>query len=463
MFARMRLSLLCGVVLAMTALWTRGQFPSGEGQALQVPAQLPDTAPKKVEVQPKSQDKKPEAKKDDKPPVVPDAPQLTERAGTGPQAPPSLAPASAAVLVSALPPVYGDMLGATRYSPYLIATLPRGTQQAVRPGQVATFPLGTTFSQNVPTQIVQVQVGTQVIFDPQTEQRIEVPIFENRVQVVGPPAQAATGSIPVNVVRGAFKIAENESPRPVDRVYLNYNYFYDVNPSLSVPELPVSNVHRETFGLEKTFLDENASIGLRLPLLQLSGSQNFQGQGFGDLSIVMKYAFINEYVRMADGSLGPGNVLSGGLVVTAPTGNVVTFGARQPPIHTTYLQPWVGGILVRGDFYMQGFSSVAVPMDNRDTTFFFNSLQFGYRLFQASSGSDILTSVTPVVEVHVTNPLNNRNIQLLPIGAADIVSLTSGATFGLGSRSFLNLGANVPVTGPKPYGIEAVAQLNIRY
>ena len=44
-----------------------------------------------------------------------------------------------------------------------------------------------------------------------------------------------------------------------------------------------------------------------------------------------------------------------------------------------------------------------------------------------------------------------------------VVSFTAGATLGFGSRSFLNLGVNAPVTGPQPYVVEAIAQLNIRY
>src|SRR6266446_1422423 len=36
----------------------------------------------------------------------------------------------------------------------------------------------------------------------------------------------------VPVRRGAFKIAENESPAPQDRVYVNYNYFNDIKRDL---------------------------------------------------------------------------------------------------------------------------------------------------------------------------------------------------------------------------------------
>jgi hypothetical protein len=67
------------------------------------------------------------------------------------------------------------------------------------------------------------------------------------------------------------------------------------------------------------------------------------------------------------------------------------------------------------------------------------------------------------MEVHVNTPLNHRGQKRFPIGAFDTVTITAGATFGLGQSSALNLGVNSPVTGPKPYVVEAMAQLNIRY
>lgn len=57
-----------------------------------------------------------------------------------------------------------------------------------------------------------------------------------------------------------FKIADNESPRPQDRVCFNYNYFDNIVPA--GPGLPVN---RELIGFEKTFLDEPSFVGPRLP------------------------------------------------------------------------------------------------------------------------------------------------------------------------------------------------------
>jgi hypothetical protein len=275
-----------------------------------------------------------------------------------------------------------------------------------------------------------------------------------------------SGRLPVPVIRGAYKISENEGPRPVDRAYLTYNFFYDVNPTQrqQIAGLPITNVHRETFGIEKAFLDGDASIGLRLPLLQLTGPTALDRATVGDLSVILKYALINEpFEPTADGTLQGGRVLSAGLVVTAPTGGAAAFTVQDPVIHPTLLQPFVGGIATYRRGYAQFISSIAVPTDDRDTTYMFNSLQVGYRLLVDASESRFVRSVTPIAELHVNTPFNNRDPAKLPIGASDIVSFTLGTSYGLGARSSLNLGVNVPVTGPRVYALETLVQLNVRY
>ncbi|MBL8865466.1 MAG: hypothetical protein JNK93_07880 [Planctomycetia bacterium] len=277
--------------------------------------------------------------------------------------------------------------------------------------------------------------------------------------------RVGAGRLPVPVIRGAYKISENEAPRPVDRVYLTYHYFYDVNPGQRQRfDLPITNVHRQTFGIEKTNLDGNASIGLRLPLLQLTGPTELDRATVGDLSIILKYAFINEPLEFdADGSLLGGRVLSGGLVVTAPTGGAAAFTVQNPVVHPTLLQPYIGGTTTFRRAYGQFISSIAVPTDDRDTTYLFNSVQVGYLLMNDLSGSRFVRSVTPIAELHVNVPFNNRDINRFPVGATDIVSFTVGTSFGLGSRSSLNLGVNAPVTGPRVYALETLVHLNVRY
>lgn len=179
--------------------------------------------------------------------------------------------------------------------------------------------------------------------------------------------------------------------------------------------------------------------------------------------MILKFALINNPLDIApDGSLLGGEVLSTGVVVTVPTGGAAAFSAQQPEIHPTVIQPFIGGIGTFGRTYAQFFTSLAVPTDDRDTTYFFNSVQLGYQLYR-NPDARFVRSVTPLVEMQVSSPLNNRGLYKLPIGASDVVGFTGGATLGLGSRSFLNIGSNVPVTGPRPYAMEAMFHLNVLY
>jgi hypothetical protein len=43
------------------------------------------------------------------------------------------------------------------------------------------------------------------------------------------------------------------------------------------------------------------------------------------------------------------------------------------------------------------------------------------------------------------------------------VDLTAGAHLGLPWQSVLTLGVNTPVTGLRPYGVEAIVQFNYRF
>ena len=442
-----------------------GTFGVAASSVAQVPMAMPaETAAVYQQPVPKAQDPKPQDPKPQDPPPPPVTFPATNRAVLPASA---VAAAGTSIRRSSQPNVFGNCLTGTVFSPYLIATLPSGQQQTILPGQTVLLPPGTTFDRDVQQQLIAIPrpptpppPGRPNNPDVPTPPPPPPDVF---LRVTGTEAIAHAGGLPVNVVRGAFKIMENESPRPTDRIYASYNFFSDVNPSLSVPGLPVTNVHRETFGIEKTFLEGNASIGLRLPLLQIEGARNIDRQSAGDLSVIFKYALINDWYDNGNGSIGGGNVLATGLVVTAPTGNAATFSAQCPVIHSTVIQPYVGGLASWDRVYLQGFSSVAVPTDDRDTTFLFNSLQTGYLLYSASTDDRWLQSFTPILECHVNTPLNNRGLKRLPIGSFDEVSLTGGAMIGIGRAAFLNVGCNVPVTGPKPYAIEALAQLNFWY
>jgi hypothetical protein len=252
-----------------------------------------------------------------------------------------------------------------------------------------------------------------------------------------------------------FKIAENESPRPTNRFYYNYNFFGNVDVSVGQP-VPFLQVHRHTIGFEKTVLGENASIGLRLPFLSLGGDPGYSSQYVGDLSVIMKAAIINNQET--------GNLLSVGLVIGTPTGETPSFpGGRgqrlfMPRIFDVILQPFFGYIYnLSPDWYVHGFHSVSVPTDFNDVTFMSNDVGIGYWLYRNDEG--ILKGIIPTAEIHINTPFTHRDITA-NLFMIDQSTLTGGVTFAF-ARSTLGGAVGVPFNGP--HQIEAVATCTIRY
>jgi hypothetical protein len=252
--------------------------------------------------------------------------------------------------------------------------------------------------------------------------------------------------------RTSYKIGENESPRPVDRVFLTYNYYNDVDVLQFGSSR--SDLHREMIGFEKTFLEGDASFGMRLPFLQLTGSKDLEDTHVDDLSMIFKYAFINDRET--------GNVLSGGLLLTAPTGERIRINGASS-INSTVFQPFLGFIYnLNRDLYFQGFSSVAAPTDGRDVTVFFNSVAAGYHVYRNPEPDALLREIVPVAELHVNTPLNHRGSATQPIGYADSVDLTGGCHF-IFRRATAGIAFGTPVTGPKPFEFEVLANVNFRF
>ena len=288
----------------------------------------------------------------------------------------------------------------------------------------------------------------------------DVPPFPARV--LSPAGSGSSALLPS--ARG-FKIADNESPQPRDRVYFSFNYFDDLYGSANRDRgAPIRNirVYRETFGLEKTCLGGAASVGLRLPLNEFFADTSLAGltgtpTTVGDLSIILKYALW----RSADNS----RVVSAGLAVTAPTGpdSFAASGLRR--FHSTTLQPFAGYLWAGGNCFLHGFAAVDVPTDANDVTLLFNDLGVGYFLYRAAEPDRFLTAVAPTFEVHVNTPLNHRGGPILAnaLVPSDVVNLTAGVNLMFLGKTRLGLGVVAPVTGPRPFDVEVVAQLRCSF
>lgn len=278
---------------------------------------------------------------------------------------------------------------------------------------------------------------------------------------------AGYGLLP-QVQRGSFKVADNESPAPADRFFVTYSYYNNVRapatqfgilgfqnglPVIGLVNRQVStDVHRQTFGFEKTFLGGDASIGIRMNAIQQDG--DIQDDEFGDTTIIGKYALINREDLL----------ISIGIAVTAPTGTA-NAGALGAPYRSVLIQPYSGFIWNRDRLFVQGFNSIITSTDSRDPNFGTYDIGLGYRLYQGNNCKDgWLTYVIPTAEAHANLPTTkegwaNRVDYALP----DSLITTLGVHFGLCGKANLTIGAGCPVSGPKLYDVSGLAQLNWRF
>ncbi|WP_165230964.1 hypothetical protein [Aquisphaera insulae] len=262
----------------------------------------------------------------------------------------------------------------------------------------------------------------------------------------------------------AFKIADNQYPRPVDRVWVNFNYFDGVNSGLnSILQAPIKNmqVYNETFGFEKTFLDQQASIGFRLPVNTLtiqSGLQNLHGAhtSVGDLSSFVKYAFYAD---------DRGNLLSGGLDLSFPTGPRAFAGYPSlEGINAFEIQPFLGYIYTMDRAYVQGFTSIAVPAHQKLATMYYFDISIGYFLYRSRDPRALISAIVPAFETHLNQPLNWAGFQPQYVGSTPtVVDLTFGLNVGIANRATISTGYVRPVTGPTPFDGEFALMLNIPF
>jgi len=286
----------------------------------------------------------------------------------------------------------------------------------------------------------------------------------DQAPLLGPLKHTAPNVVRLPFERG-YKMADNQSPMPQDRVFVAFNFFDNLSVLTNRGEaatLHSVKAYREFFGVEKTFLNQNASIGIRLALNSLSAQSDLPGVGgsstaLGDLTVFMKYVLWKDVER--------GNLLSAGLAVTPPNGPGAFAGSRiANSLHTAALQPFIGYIRTIGrDGFIQGFSGVNAPTDPGVVAMMYNDIGIGYFLYRDQSGANrFLSAIVPTFEVHVNTPLNHR-LTAGPngfIGTPDVVDLTFGTGFVF-RGAILSAGIVNPVTGPRPFDLEAIVMLNV--
>jgi hypothetical protein len=284
---------------------------------------------------------------------------------------------------------------------------------------------------------------------------------------------------PVANLFSDVKIAENESPRPVDRVYYRFNYFNNVNKSRwADPAEPIHSVDvfQHVVGFEKTFLNEMISVGVRIPFyamdaeakefrvdqgpggedIALPGGPGFDTTHFGNLAAIFKAVLWEDRQT--------GSLFSAGAIVSVPTASSRKLNPGMSTI--AYLAPFGGFIWQQGDLFVHGFSSLTLPVVRAESIVLFNDVGVGYYVYRDDSPSSMVSAIVPTLELHLTNPLRqpDRKVNLFGIvddqRLSDVFDVTLGTTAVLSNRGTLGVALSVPLTGPKPFDVEVLVQLN---
>lgn len=285
--------------------------------------------------------------------------------------------------------------------------------------------------------------------------------FARRIEVPNPSA----------IVVGRMSIAENSSPLPRNRVFVNYSYFNSVRLR---PE--GVDVHRFSPGFE-VMLSDKASFEIRTPFAStLSSSFTLDGATttgteFGDIFFAVK-----QILAQTENTLW-----TLGLGITLPTADDLNIGLSngneliRVENQTFHLQPFIGYMLMLTDkLFAQGFVQLDLdalgndvfinPNSNaaeklvfagtvRDTTTLRYDLSLGYWLRkQGEHRGKTLTSIVPMAEYHFSRSLdNNETVSLnnVTIGQSgngvQRNTAVAGCHFGVCNNHQITLGYAIPI------------------
>lgn len=250
-----------------------------------------------------------------------------------------------------------------------------------------------------------------------------------------------------------FRVADNESPRPLDRVFFTVSSLRAVDRNVRTPGAAELRVARQMFGLEKTFLGGDASLELRVPFFQLHDAPGDSLSDFGNLTLLGKYWLINHKATGLQASVG--------LALTCATGPDQVDPITGISIRTNAWQPFVATLWSCGDFYTQSFLSLAVPGDDRISTTAFCDLGVGYFFIRNLPG---IRSAAAVLEAHKTKAFLDKSAATDPL-----IAIPSMTTVNLGLHIefrmplLLSFGVGCPLSGFDAFDKHWMIQCNYRF
>jgi hypothetical protein len=294
--------------------------------------------------------------------------------------------------------------------------------------------------------------------------------------------------VPIGAGSKTAKIAENDNPIPVDRIFFNYNHFQNVFSVSEQPPFGPSVIRQEpidryTIGFEKTFNDGQNSIELRMPFngtfdtnLQTVG---VNGGNIGNLAVVLKS------LLYLDDNLAVG----AGMAIDTPTATDITSRLGTTNLRfenqAVHVLPYVGFIWNAGDptwgwgdgLFVTGFAQIDVATNGNPVNFVdqnrgavqplgklteqnlgFLDLAVGYWLYR-DPFAERLTGLAAVTEIHYTTTLQDADVLAGGNSVASIVIGSRQNRFDvvngtIGVQALLFDASSLRVAGVFPIGDE---------
>lgn len=294
---------------------------------------------------------------------------------------------------------------------------------------------------------------------------------------------------------GRFKMAENTSPRPKDRVYGYYALMHNVpisGPVFAEPAGQQIDVNAFVVGFEKTFLCDAASVEVRLPMASTLSSDVIIPTGspvptpitgeLGNLGVALKLLVVDR----------PELGVSAGLAMNFATADDVTarlfpdtpvFRIENESVH---FLPFVGALWTPNErLFAQGYLQVDVDANGNpifvnsdgvefplgrftDQTLMYLDLGGGY-WFRRCADDRLIKGVAAITELHLTQSVSTSDevgdgTGIIQAGVRGLersmLDLTVGLHLEVLRRSDLTLGYVVPLTSDRDFDGELRVLVN---
>ena len=340
------------------------------------------------------------------------------------------------------------------------------------------------------------------LLGPGTELNFAFPFFAV-VNPMNPPVpigqQQLSAEIPIASGTSSVRIADNNKAVTLDRVYVLHNHFHGARDTrfqtaaqfgpFPLPESQrSSSIDRLTFGLEKTFADDDWSVELRMPFVNgfretsdPFGNFSMESGSIGNLAVILK----NQVYRNDDVAI------AAGIGTSLPTGSDVE--VEYPFLQTrmtienrsVHLQPFLGLLTSPTDrWFVHAFAQLDLvangnpvhvnsPMFNvseklTEQNLLMLDLATGYWMFRHTAALDDgrhadvlprpratrLTGIAPIMELHYASTLQDADSFITPgglIGNAtnrmDVLHLTLGLHAEFGLDTMIRIGTALPIRG----------------